>query len=246
MNLFINLFNMEEEEYDPYLVAFDNIKTEDNLLYQNNMVQEDENIINENENKLNEDIEMKDENNSEGNQQNLINESENNNINLNQNIPNNEINNNNNELNENKINESNNIINIQKQNKIKNNENKLSKEYEYGYSILYITEDENGLMEDFINDKSNESTTRDCFNFHLDENKWVKILNHSILVHYEKNMKEYIEKQKKMKQIQTMYINNQNINNVNGNHIYFTPIYLNQYKNMNIGNLKNMQLNTNK
>ena len=88
---------MEEEEYDPYLVAFDNIKTEDNLLYQNNMVQEDENVINENENKLNEDIEMKDENNSEGNQQNLINESDNNITNLNQNIHNNEIISNNNE-----------------------------------------------------------------------------------------------------------------------------------------------------
>ena len=55
----------EEEEFDPYLVAFDNIKTEENILYKNNIIQEDENMVKEdgNNNLENEDIEMKNENN---------------------------------------------------------------------------------------------------------------------------------------------------------------------------------------
>ena len=53
----------EEDNYDPYLVSFDKIKIEENLMYQNNILQEDVNMVNENENNINEDIEMKNENN---------------------------------------------------------------------------------------------------------------------------------------------------------------------------------------
>ena len=79
-----------------------------------------------------------------------------------------------------------------------NNENKMIEEYDYGYSIILLNEGETGLIEDFFNEKQNESTTSDIFNFHLDEDKWIKILNHSILVHYERHIKEEMEKRKKM------------------------------------------------
>ena len=236
---------MEEEEYDPYLVAFDNIKTEDKVEYQNNIIQEDENMVNEYEinNKINEDVEMKNENNSEGNEKNLINEAENK-------IQNNEIINNNNEINENtyinnsKINESNKSINIQIPKKIKNDDNKIKQEYDYGYSLIYINGEETGLMEDFIDDKNNESITKDCFNYHLNEPYWIKILNYSIYIHYEKNMKEHIEKMKKMRQIQNIVFNNTNMAGTTGNPILFAsmnPFMINQFKTMNINNINNIK-----
>ena len=249
---------MEEEEYDPYLVAFDNIKTEENILYKNNIIQEDENMIKEhdNNNLENENVEMKNENNLDGASSNLINESENNLLNKNnENIMNNE-NNINNELNENskdinsKINESKNKINVILPSKMNNEENKKMQEYEYGYNIMFLNEGESGIMEDFINDKNDESTLEDYFNFNFDDKKWIKFLNHSILVHYEKNMKEYLEKQKKMKQFQSMYSNNQAVNTP----FVFTmnpmnpmnPFFINQFKNMNMPNIKNVPINSNK
>ena len=239
----------EEEEFDPYLVAFDNIKTEENILYKNNIIQEDENMVKEdgNNNLENEDIEMKNENNLN---ENILNESEKNLINQNaQNIINNE-NNKNNEENENfkdisnRINDSKNKINIISLNKINNEECKKGQEYEYGYNIMFLNEGESGIMEDFINDKNDESTLEDYFNFHFDEKKWIKFLNHSILVHYEKNMKEYLEKQKKIKQLQNMYANNQAMNP--SYMIAMNPFLLNQFKNMNMPNLKNMPINSTK
>ena len=239
----------EEEEFDPYLVAFDNIKTEENILYKNNIIQEDENMVKEygNNNLENEDIEMKNENNLN---ENILNESEKNLINQNvQNIINNE-NNINNEVNENfkdinnRINDSKNKINIISLNKINNEEYKKRQEYEYGYNIMFLNEGESGIMEDFINDKNDESTLEDYFNFHFDEKKWIKFLNHSILVHYEKNMKEYLEKQKKIKQLQNMYANNQAMNP--SYMIAMNPFLLNQFKNMNMPNLKNMPINSTK
>lgn len=241
---------MEEEEYDPYLVAFDNIKTEENILYKNNIIQDDENMVKEddNNNLQNEDIEMKNENNLN---ENILNESEKNLINQNdKNIINNE-NNINNEMNENfkdmsnRINDSKNKINIISLNKINNEEYKKGQEYEYGYNIMFLNEGESGIMEDFINDKNDESTLEDYFNFHLDEKKWIKFLNHSILVHYEKNMKEYLEKQKKLKQIQNMYASNQTMNQ--SFMFAMNPFLLNnQFKNMNMPNLKNMPINSTK
>ena len=224
-----------KEDYDTYLVAFDNITNESNS-FRNNMVQEDEHTLesNENNNKENEDIEMKDENPLNENQQNL-NESEN----KDENMLNNDINQNQN-INKNndqsyKNSESNNTINIVIPTKTIKKENKISKEYDYGYSILYINEEETGIMEDFLNDRSNESTTKDCFNFGLDESKWIKFLNHSILVHYKKKYNEFLE----IKKLQNMYINNGNGNNeahgiMGGMNTYM----INYYQNMNLNNLK--------
>ena len=62
----------EEDNYDPYLVSFDKIKIEENLMYQNNILQEDVNMVNENENNINEDIEIKNENNLRSTEQNPI------------------------------------------------------------------------------------------------------------------------------------------------------------------------------
>ena len=98
-----------------------------------------------------------------------------------------------------------------------------------------MNEGETGLIQDFSKEKQNESTMADYFNFHLDEEKWIKILNHSILVHYERHIIE-----KKLAQMS----NNNNLNNTNYvnanpqivNPMYY-PIYLqnpNNYKNFPI------------
>ena len=120
-----------------------------------------------------------------------------------------------------------------------NNENKILEEYDYGYSIILLNEGESGLIEDFFNEKQNESTTSDFFNYHLDEDKWIKILNHSILVHYERHIKDEIEKRKKMQSTgnaqmmmpmnQMMFMNMNMNNGVN-------------YQQMFLNNLKNMQM----
>ena len=86
---------------------------------------------------------------------------------------------------------------------IKNNDNENqhdnnSEIYDYGYTITLINDGETGLMEDFFKEKQNEPTTSDFFNYHLDEEKWIKILNHSILIHYERHLKEEMEKKKKI------------------------------------------------
>ena len=114
-----------------------------------------------------------------------------------------------------------------------NNENKIE-EYDYGYSIILLNEGETGLIEDFFNEKQSESTTPDYFNFHLDEEKWIKILNHSIYIHYERHIKDEIEKRKKMQ----MYMNN---GNNNPNPQMMAPMNPMMYMNMaNMGNMGNM------
>jgi len=232
---------MEEEEYDPYLAAFDNIKIGEKLLYENNIFKEDEMMINEedNKNKDNEDIEMKNDNNLEEAKIDLINENE-------SNIPNNEINNLNNENFENantlnNKNKENNLIDITLPKKLHSSENEINREYEYGYTILYLKNEEDGTMEDFLNERSNESTTEDIFNYHMDEKKWIKFFNHSIFVHYKKNIREKMELQERQNRQLNMFRNNQNMNlNMNnpaGN--MMAPLMVNYYQNPNLNNLKN-------
>lgn len=91
-----------------------------------------------------------------------------------------------------------------------NDENKKNEEYDYGYSIILMNEGESGLMEDFFKEKQNESTTSDYFNYHLDEDKWIKIFNHSILLHYERHLNELKMENEKKKKMQNMYMNNAN------------------------------------
>ena len=236
-----------KEEFDPYLFAFDNIKNNENTLFQNDSMSEDEIMADANQNNIkeNEDEEIKDENKINRNEQ-ILNENENKNENISPyGINQNEITNKLNDQNY-KNNESNNTINFVIPTKTVKKENKISKEYDYGYKIIYINDDETGIMEDFVNDNSNESTTKDSFNFGLDENKWIKFLNHSILVHYKKKYNEYIEKQNQLKKFQNMYMNNgTNINANNDPHGIMNgmkPYMINYYQNMNM-NMNNMNMN---
>ena len=116
-----------------------------------------------------------------------------------------------------------------------NNENKMIEEYDYGYSIILLNEGESGLIEDFFNEKQNESTTSDIFNFGLDEDKWIKICNHSILVHYERHIKDEIEKRKKMQSTgnpqMMMPMNQMMFMNMN-NGVNYQQMFLNNLKNM--------------
>ena len=105
-------------------------------------------------------------------------------------------------------------------------------------------------MDDFFKEKQNESTTADYFNFNLDEDKWIKILNHSILVHYEKHIKQIKEEIEKRKKNQ-MYNNNFNNANNTGNPQMMTavnPMMIMNYQQMylhNLNNLKNMPIQYN-
>ena len=105
-------------------------------------------------------------------------------------------------------------------------------------------------MDDFFKEKQNESTITDYFNFNLDENKWIKILNHSILVHYEKHIKQIKEEIEKRKKNQ-IYNNNFNNANNTGNPQMMTavnPMMIMTYQQMylhNLNNLKNMPIQYN-
>jgi hypothetical protein len=71
---------------------------------------------------------------------------------------------------------------------------------DYGYKIILTYENEDGLMENYLNGKilcnkeitnENEKPSEDpsdWFNFGFDEEKWIKFLNKSILVHYERHL----------------------------------------------------------
>ena len=85
------------------------------------------------------------------------------------------------------------------------------KEYEFGYSIILLEEKEKGLMENFLE----EPDISDYYNYHLNEEKFQKILHHSKLVHYEKYLKEEMEKRKKIKNMFMLNMNiNMNMNNI--------------------------------
>ena len=181
------------------------------------------------------------------------NDNDNDNINPNNLIMNKQLNNENFLLNKKTKPDNEIIVNECKDNEIKKEENiKNKEEYEYGYSIVLLKDKEEGLMEDFLKEMPIESDISDFYNYHLDEEKWQKILHHSILVHYERHLKEEMEKRKKM---QNMFMFNMNINmNMNNNNIMPTNIMpqmnslmMNNMGSMgNIGNMANMtNLNNN-
>ena len=101
-----------------------------------------------------------------------------------------------------------NDFNENKTTKIENN-NKVKKEYDYGYTIILLEENEQGYMEDYLKEMPNESDISDYYNYNLDEEKFQEILKKSILIHYERHLKEEMEKRKKM---QNMFMLNMNIN----------------------------------
>ena len=113
-------------------------------------------------------------------------------------------------------------INDSKENKVKkmeeNSENK--KEYDFGYSIIFLEDGEEGYIDDFLKEKPIESDLSDYYNFNLTEEEFQEILKKSVLSHYERHLKEEMEKRKKM---QNMFMFNMNIN-MNNNIIHNTMI----------------------
>ena len=119
--------------------------------------------------------------------------------------------------------------------KKKEEETKKKEEYEFGYSIYLLEEKEEGLMEDFLM----ETDLSDFYNYHLTEEEWQKILHHSILVHYERHLKEEMEKRKKM---QNMFMLNMNINMNMNNNIIPTSL-MPQMNSLMMNNMNNMNNN---
>ncbi len=65
------------------------------------------------------------------------------------------------------------------------------KEYDYGYKIILNYPGEDGLIEDYINEMNNDDKKKDpneMFNYGLNPDKWIKLLNKSILMHYERHI----------------------------------------------------------
>ena len=108
------------------------------------------------------------------------------------------------------------------------------KEYEFEYSIILLEEKEEGLMENFLE----EPDISDYYNYHLNEEKFQKILHHSKLVHYERYLKEEMEKRKKIK---NMFMLNMNIN-MNMNNI--PPNIMPQMNSIMIENMSNNDKNS--
>ena len=66
-------------------------------------------------------------------------------------------------------------------------------------------------MENFLEDPD----ISDYYNYNLNEEKFQKILHHSKLVHYERYLKEEMEKRKKIKNMFMLNMNiNMNMNNI--------------------------------
>lgn len=82
--------------------------------------------------------------------------------------------------------------NILEENKRKNE----AKSYEFGYKIFLNNFNEEGFIEDFLGlevgnvDDKNVKEGNELFNFGLNHEKWVRLLNKSILMHYERHLVE--------------------------------------------------------
>ena len=79
-------------------------------------------------------------------------------------------------------------------NKNENKKEKIEKKkFKFGYEILLLQPNENGLMENFLTENiidSNIHNQSDFYNYGLDKDKWLKLINHSILLHYERHLQE--------------------------------------------------------
>lgn len=117
----------------------------------------------------------------------------------------------------------------------------VAQKYDYGYQIILTNPNEDGLMETFINETIAEDKPRsdpsDWFNFGLDEDKWRKILNHNILMHYEKQL--ILESQNKSEQQQQQIqpplptYNNQ-VSQSNQMQMHKQNMYMNQFQQMQL------------
>lgn len=113
----------------------------------------------------------------------------------------------------------------------KKNENKV---YEHNYKIHLNCSNEEGYIEDFIgNDFTLEEKKikdpNDMFNFGLNQEKWIKLLNKSILMHYEKHLIEKAAYYKEMQSKKENDINGLNAlkNSTNLNNVMNLPNTIN-------------------
>lgn len=68
--------------------------------------------------------------------------------------------------------------------------------YDFNYKIVLNYSGEEGYIEDYINELNGEDKRKDnndMFNFGLNPEKWIKLLNKSILMHYEKHILEKVD-----------------------------------------------------
>ena len=95
---------------------------------------------------------------------------------------------------------------------------KPAKKFKYGYEILLLQPNENGLMENFLTENiidANLHNQSDFYNYGLDKDKWLKLINHSILMHYERHLQEEAKKKNN-----EMNVNQNNFNNLQAQQFY--------------------------
>ena len=100
-----------------------------------------------------------------------------------------------------------------KQKKPENPERKIQ-QYQYGYIINFLEDEENGLMEDFLPTNIDSS---DFYNYGLTPEIFEKRLHDSLLHHYENHLKEEKEKRDKMNMFMFNMNINMNMNNMSNN-----------------------------
>jgi len=100
-----------------------------------------------------------------------------------------------------------------KQKKLENPERKIQ-QYQYGYIINFLEDEENGLMEDFLPTNIDSS---DFYNYGLTPEIFEKRLHDSLLHHYENHLKEEKEKRDKMNMFMLNMNINMNMNNMSNN-----------------------------
>ena len=123
------------------------------------------------------------------------------------------------------------------------------KKFKFGYEILLLQPNENGLMENFLTENiidSNIHNQSDFYNYGLDKDKWLKLINHSILLHYERHLQEEAKKKnnENLNNNQNNFNNNNNNNNMinNYNNIQAQQFYnLMMRNNMNYYNIFQQQ-----
>ena len=161
------------------------------------------------------------------------------------------------------INNNNNNISEIKKEEINQQDNlykSSSQKFKYGYQIFFTNPNEDGLIESFLNDTNGENKQNndisDYFNYGLDEEKWRKILNYSILMHYKRHLKEEKKKNEKktVENTQNMGYQFPNADNMMQNRINFMGInnqylynnymlYMQQMRNNPMYNTMNMMNN---
>ena len=102
-----------------------------------------------------------------------------------------------------------------KQKKLENTPNKVQ-EYEYGYIINFLEDSESGLMEDFLPSNIDSS---DFYNYGLNKEEFDKLIQDSLIYHYENHLKEEKEKRDKMNMFMFNMNINMNMNNMDNNFI---------------------------